>query len=77
MQIIIKASVAVLLVWALFFETHLILDIQIKFTLQKSYCKNFWWNYNKNESWKPYLGNREPKLLFLVVSQPDVHIDFY
>ena len=33
-------------------------------------------NYNKNESGKPYLGNKEQKLLFLVVFQSDVHIGF-
>ena len=63
-------------VWELFFETHFILAIQATFTLQKRYCKTFWWNNNKNESWKPYLGNREQKLLFLVVSQSDVYSKF-
>ena len=63
-------------VWKLFFETHLILNIQTTFTLQKAHWKNFWWNYNKNESCKPYLGNKEQKLLFLVVSQLDLHIEF-
>ena len=29
-----------------------------------------------NESSKPYLGNKEQKLLFLVISQSDVHTDF-
>ena len=56
--------------------THLILDIQITLTLQRSHCKDFWWNYTKNESCKPYLGNREQKWLFLVVSLSDVHTDF-
>ena len=29
-----------------------------------------------NESRKPYVDNKEQKLLFLVVSQSEVHIDF-
>ena len=57
-------------------ETHLILDIETTFSLQKPHCKNFWWNYNKSESCKPYLGNKKQKLLFLVVSLSDVHMDF-
>ena len=52
----------------LFFEMNLILDIQTKFMLQKPRCKNFWWNYNKNESCKPYFGNKEQKLLFLFLN---------
>ena len=63
-------------VWELFFVTHLILDFQTTFILQKPHCKNFWWNYNKKESCKPYLGNKEQKLLFQVVCQSDVHTDF-
>ena len=63
-------------VWMLFFETHLILDIRATFTLKNPNCKNFWWNYNKSESYKPYLGNKEQKLMFLVVCQSDVHIEF-
>ena len=53
-----------------------ILDIQTTLTLQKPLCKYFWWNCNKNKSYKPYLGNKEQKWLFLVVSLSDVHIDF-
>ena len=65
-------------VWELFFETHLIWDISNNVhTLQNPHCKNIWWNYNKNESFKSYLGNKEQKLLFLVVSQSDMHIDFH
>ena len=45
-------------------------------TLQKLHCKNFWWNYYKNRSFKPYLGNKEQKFLFVVVSQLDLRIDF-
>ena len=30
----------------------------------KALVQNFWWNYNKNEICKPYLGNEEQKLLF-------------
>ena len=64
-------------VWELFFETHLILDIQITFTLCKgTIAKTFKKNCNKNESLKPYLGNKEQKLLFLVASQLDLRIDF-
>ena len=66
-------------VWELFFETHLIWDISNNVhTLQNPHCKNIWWNYNKNESFKSYLGNKEQKLLFLVVSQLDlpIEIDF-
>ena len=63
-------------VWELFFETHFILAIEATFTPQKPYCKNFWWNYNKNENWRSYLGNREQRLLFLVVSQSDIYNEF-
>ena len=63
-------------VWELFFQTHLILDIQTTLSLQKPYCKNFWWNYNKNESCKCYLGNKEQKWMLPVVSRIDVYIDF-
>ena len=52
------------------------LDIQTIFTLQKPRCKSFWWNYNKSESCKSYLVNKE-KLLFLVVFRSDVNVDFY
>ena len=34
------------------------------------------WKSNKNESCKCYLGNKEQKSMFLVVSRSDVHIDF-
>ena len=64
-------------VWELFFEKHLILDIQTTFTICKSFiAKNFWWNYNKNESFKPYFGTKEQKLFFLVVSQSDLRFEF-
>ena len=63
-------------VWKLFFETHLILDIQTKFPMQKPHCKILWWNYNENESCKSYLSSKEQKLLFLVVSQSEVQINF-
>ena len=48
---------------------------------QHSHCKSliaksFWWNYNKSESCKCYLGMKEQKWMFLVVSQLDVHTDF-
>ena len=33
------------------------------------------WKSNKNESCKCYLGNKEQKSMFLVVSRSDVHID--
>ena len=42
----------------------------------KASRKNIWWNYNKNESCKRYLSNKEQKWMFLVVSRSDVHIDF-
>ena len=64
-------------VWELFFETHLILDIQITFTLCKgTIAKTFKKNCNKKKSLKPYLGNKERKFLFLVVSQLGLGIDF-
>ena len=44
-------------------------------TLQNPHCKIFWWDYNKNESCKPYLSNEEQKWLFLVVSLSNVHIE--
>ena len=42
----------------------------------KPHCKNFWWNYNKNDTCTRSLGNKEQNLLFLVASQSDVHIEF-
>ena len=45
--------------WELFFETHVILDIQTTLALQKPHCKNFWWNYSENEKCKPYLGKKK------------------
>ena len=42
----------------------------------KPHCKNFWWNYNKNDTCTRNLGNKEQNLLFLVASQSDVHIEF-
>ena len=60
----------------LFFETHLILDIQTTLTLQRSHCKDFWWNYNKNESCMLYVGKKEQQWLFLVSSLSEMHIDF-
>ena len=54
-----------------------VLDIQTTLTQQKPHCKNSWWNYNKNESCKPYLGNKEQKWLLLVVSLSDLHINYY
>ena len=54
-----------------------VLDIKTTLTQQKPHCKNYWWNYNKNESFKPYLGNKEQKWLFLVVFLSDVHINYY
>ena len=57
----------------LFFEKHLILDIQTTFRVQKFYCKNFRWKYIKNERCKSHLGNKEQKAIFLVVSRSDVY----
>ena len=42
----------------------------------KASFRKYLWNYNKNENYKPYLGNKEQKLLFLVASQSDMHNDF-
>ena len=49
-------------VWKSFFETHLVLDIQTTLVLQNPHCKNFWWNYNKNENCKPCWGNKEKNI---------------
>ena len=55
--------------WKLFFEKkHLILDVKTTFRLQKTHCENVWWKHIKNESCKYYLGNKEQKGMFLVVS---------
>ena len=59
-----------------FLEENLILEVKTTFRLQKPHCENVWWKHIKNESWKCYLGNREQKLMFLVVSRSDVHFDF-
>ena len=60
--------------WKLFFKKYLILDVKTTFRLKKSHiAKNFWWKQVKNESRKCYLGNKEQKAIFLVVSRSDVH----
>ena len=55
---------------------HLILDIQTALTQQKSHFEHFWWNYNNDETYKPYLDNKEQKRLFKVASLSDVLINF-
>ena len=62
--------------WKLFFEKHLILDVKTTLRLQKPHCGNFWWKHIKNESCKCYLGNKEQKAMFLVVSWSEVHFSF-
>ena len=49
-------------------------NIRTTFTLQKTHCKNFWWNCDKNESSKCSLGNKQQKWMFVVVSRSDVHL---
>ena len=45
-----------------------ILGIQTTFRLEKPQCKNFWWEYIKNESRK-VIKNKKQKSMFLVVSR--------
>ena len=40
---------------------------------QKLHCKNFRWECIENEYQKSYLGNKEQKAKFPVVSQSDAH----
>ena len=56
------------LLLSVFFEAHLIIDVRITFKQQKSHWVNFWWKHIKKESSKGYLGNKEQKAMFLVVS---------
>ena len=49
------------------------LDIKTTIRMQKTHYKNFWWEHIKNKSYKSFLGNREQKAVFLVVSQLVVH----
>ena len=63
-------------VWKLFFEMHLVLDIQTIFKLQKLHCKNFWGEYIKNESYKSYLDNKVKTAIFLAAPQSHVHFGF-
>ena len=51
-------------------------NIQTTFRLKRPYCENFWWKHIKNESCKYYLGNKEPKAMFLILSGSDVHFGF-
>ena len=51
-----------------------LLEIIIKASVH--IIKNFWWKYNKYESCKSYLGNKEQKAMFLVVSRLYVHFSF-
>ena len=44
--------------------------------LQNPHCENFWWKHIKSESCNYYLGNKEQKAMFLVVSESDVHFGF-
>ena len=44
--------------------------------LQKFCCRNCQWKYIENENHKFYLGNKEEKLIFLVVSWLDAHFSF-
>ena len=61
-------------VWILKIVFEEVLDVKTTFRLKKSHiAKNFWWKQVKNESRKCYLGNKEQKAIFLVVSRSDVH----
>ena len=44
--------------------------------IQKAHSENFWWKHIKNESCKCYLGNKEQKAMFLVVSRSNLHFGF-
>ena len=52
----------------MFFKAPLILDVKTTFKQQKSHCVNFRWKHIKKESCKGYLGDKEQKAIFLVVS---------
>ena len=61
-------------VWILKIVFEEVLDVKTTFRLKKSHiAKNFWWKQVKNESRKCYLGNKEQKAIFLVVSRSDLH----
>ena len=60
-------------VWKLFLDSHLILDIQITFTLQTSHFQSFWWKHIENENYKSYLVNRKQKTMLLLVFRLDAH----
>ena len=59
--------------WNTFFQEHLILDVKTTFRLKGLIAKT---SHIKNESCKCYLGNKEQKAMFLVVSRSDVHFGF-
>ena len=40
--------------------------------MQNPQCKNFWWNYNKNENCLPYLVNKEQNRSFLLFPLSDM-----
>ena len=48
--------------------------------LQRSHCKNFWWSQvtslKSNERHKFYLGNKEQRAMFAVVSRSGAHFGF-
>ena len=48
--------------------------------LQKSHCKNFWWSqvtsHKSNERHKFYLGSKEQRTMFAVVSRSGAHFGF-
>ena len=46
------------------------------FGLEKPHYEKFWSNLIKNESCKCYLGNKEQRAMFLVVSRLNLHFGF-
>ena len=75
-SILLKTSAELCLCSMNIILAHLILDIQTKFRPQKPHGRNIWWTYVKNKIFKSYLGKKEQKLIFLVVSWSDVDFGF-
>ena len=58
-------------------QDHVILDVKTTFRLQKPHCENFWWKHIKNERCKCFVGNKEQKAMFLVVSRSNLDFGFW
>ena len=56
------------------YENYSLRDIQTIIRPQMLRCKKFRWKCIKNESRKSYLGDKEQKAMYPVVSRSDTHL---